>query len=172
MNKLQISIIASIVLLSTGCSVKGVDKDFNIQIQKELGTPHKQHFLDKEIDGDKKYIDVSVPTTVKKALEVIGEIDGNIYYLSNGDINDITLQQLNAKNAKKLHIDTFAKLERYIESTTPYTIKVVNEKKKLKVKKSKIQHIQTKKHKGIIIQRANADKKHLKIVKIYDRKSL
>ena len=113
----------------TGCSSHLVNEEFRIQVANKANSADRssqnaiQIMKEKENLADKNYIDVSSNISLKTALNKLGTIDGNIYYVPEDQ--NFYLPTLSADASLKLHIDTFRKLAQYIKDTTPYVIEIV-----------------------------------------------
>jgi len=131
-----------ILFTMNGCSVKFNNKQFNKQViddinnSKKLSVVYKK-FKNEQVKVDDKYIDLSVNKKLSTALNELSRIDNKVYLLDSSS-DDILLRQVSPYASKLLKINSFNKLKKYIEETTDYTIKIVNNKFKNGIKRVQI----------------------------------
>lgn len=121
-RKIILSFVTSTFLL-TGC----VQRDNNIfksQVTDGLKDSKniniKRHI--KQIFVKNSFIDFSINQDLKSALNTLSKLDKySIYLLANGS-KDIIFPPLTTQDSKKLKINSFEKLKKFIEKTTPYTL--------------------------------------------------
>jgi len=113
-------------LLLSGCSSKSENGEFNKVFEKFVDNNVKKtsakNYLKDSIEEkiDKvKTIDFDNTKKLSSILENLGEIDGNTYLLSP-KVEDFFVQ--NIKSSHKLKINTFEKLNQYIQDTSNYFI--------------------------------------------------
>ena len=117
------------ILLLAGCSSKGephgsFNKDFKEFTNDKFQTTKAPNYLKdsiKEISNNKKYINLDNVKRISIALEHLSNIDGKSYVLSN-DSEDIFLHPV--KESHRLGIDSFDKLNQYVQDTSNYVIYV------------------------------------------------
>ena len=122
-------LMCAAALSFTGCSSHLANEDFRIQVANGVNSADRSSdntleiMKQKENLADKNYIDVSSNISLKTALDKLGTIDGNIYYVPNGQ--NFYLPTISPDASLRLHIDSFRKLASYIKDTTPYVIEIV-----------------------------------------------
>ena len=116
----------------SGCTSKNENGEFNKvfkkfvdkNIKKVSTHDYLKNSIKENIDKEKT-LDFDNTKKLSSILENLSEIDGNTYLLS-ADVEDIFIQ--NIKNSHKLKINTFEKLNQYIQDTSNYFIYIKKNK--------------------------------------------
>ncbi|QDD68142.1 hypothetical protein [Caminibacter pacificus] len=129
MKKVILSTTAVLILFS-GCAKEinneyTQDLGYNVYHSEKIKTQNEKLFKNMQKKGDNAFLDLSITQTLSSALAKIGEINKRVYILEG---EDITLKKLPLYASKQIRINNFQKLKKYIEDTTPYTIKIVKNK--------------------------------------------
>ena len=122
-TKIFLSVWVAALLLG-GCSSKNFNADFKEFSDGKFESTKSPNYVKdsiKEISNDKRQINLDNVKRVSIALEHLGNIDGKSYILSN-DSEDIFLHPI--KESHKLGINSFDKLNQYIQDTSNYVIYV------------------------------------------------
>ena len=122
------SLVASILILFSGCGQKYDQIEFNKQIKKGLKESKNSDIIKniKQIKLKDNFIDFSINKRLSGALDKLNQMNKySVYILENTD-NNIIFPNLTTDDSQKLHINSFKKLQAFISKTTPYVIKVKN----------------------------------------------
>ena len=118
------------IIAITGCSAKqesthgGFNKKFQEFTSEEFNATQAPDYVKdsiKEISNNKRHINLDNVKRLSIVLEHLANIDGKSYILSR-DSEDIFLQPI--KESHKLGLDSFDKLNQYIQDTSNYEIYV------------------------------------------------
>ncbi len=115
-----ITLTISILLMLNSCSVKSLNKDFKNYVDKNYVKDSENGYLKNKVQQNiihQSYIDLSIKKSISTLLKELSAIDGNVYIFKGEDI-DIEP----CTNSQKLHIDSFRKLNQYIQDTTNLTM--------------------------------------------------
>ena len=113
-------ITTSILFLLNSCGVKSLNKDFKRYVDKNYVKDSDNAYLKNKVHQDiihQTYLDLSIKKSISTLLKELSAIDGNVYIFKGEDI-DIEP----CTNSQKLHIDSFKKLNHYIQDTTNLTM--------------------------------------------------
>ena len=122
MKKTNILTLAFLIIFLNSCSVKSLNKDYKDYVDKNYTPSNDKNrsFLKNNVKENiihQKYIDLSIKKSISTVLKELSKIDGNVYIFKGEDI-DIEP----CTNSQKLHIDSFKKLNQYIQDTTNMTM--------------------------------------------------
>lgn len=126
-NKIKLLVPVLIGILFSGCSSKVAPHgEFNSEFEDFTNENFKKvtskNYLKDSIEeslNSKQYINLDNTKRLSFALEELGSFDGSSYMISQ-DSEDIFLHAV--KSSHKLGIDTFDKLNQYIQDTSNYFI--------------------------------------------------
>ena len=115
--------IASILLL-TGCSSL-VNNEFKKNLKDDTKSAQDMNFSKyvKEKINKNYYIDFSVNKDLKSALNQLNQFDKNNIYILPSTQENIIFPSLSTYDSKKLHINNFYKLQKFVAQTTNYILK-------------------------------------------------
>ena len=130
MKKAILSLSAGLILFS-GCAEK-FNNDFKNSIKENMQITKDVNFSKyaKEKKNKDFYIDFSINKDLKSALNALNKIDKNNVYILNDPQENILFPELSTSESKKLHINSFFKLQQFVKNTTNYLIKLKNPFKK------------------------------------------
>ena len=140
------TVVASVLVLFSGCGEKYSQVEFNKQVKKGLLESKNSDITKyiKQIKLKDTFIDFSINKRLSDALNKLNQMNKyNVYILQDTD-NNIVFPNLTTNDSKKLHINSFKKLQDFVNKTTPYFIKI----------------------------KSNPFLKGIKIVKVYNKDSL
>ena len=78
----------------------------------------------KQISLKDQYIDFSIDKDLKSALQELSNLDPDSVYLLKNNTQNIIFPNLSTADSKKLGINTFYKLKKFVAQTTPYILKL------------------------------------------------
>jgi len=126
MKKIVLSLSASLILFS-GCAEK-FNNDFKNSLRENVKVSKDIDFskYTKEKTNKDFYIDFSINRDLKSALNALNAIDKHNVYILDDSQENIIFPDLTTNDSKKLHINSFYKLQQFVKNTTNYLIKLKN----------------------------------------------
>ncbi len=118
-SKIAILTILPLFILNS-CGVKNLNKDFRRYVDKNYVKDSNNGYLKRKVQQNiihQTYLDLSIKKSISTLLKELSAIDGHVYIFKGEDI-DIEP----CTNSQKLHIDSFRKLNQYIQDTTNLTM--------------------------------------------------
>ena len=135
------------ILLLNGC-VTHFNNKFKYNIKNDVNNSKNINFFryEKEKTNNHFFIDFSVNKDLSSALNALNSFNkDNVYILDKGQEN-IIFPNLTTNDSRKLNINSFYKLQKFIENTTNYIIKTKQNpftkglKQVIVINKEKIKH--------------------------------
>jgi len=119
------------LLMFSGCA-KHFNETFKSNIKDDVNLSQSINFHNyvKEKQNNNFFIDFSIDKDLKSALATLNEHDKNSVYLLENTQENIIFPTLTTNDSKKLHINSYYKLKKFVANSTNYIIKVKNPFKK------------------------------------------